>query len=161
MRGFIPVSHQNSQTSKETEISIYLGYSVLCWLTKSFNLQSQIHCWSVLKDFFRLLCCFLPSSYGTLCLANWIYSEQALNVSRNAHMNFFLQPNPFNYKILTLKTNSWLLPFCTGMVHLKLCGINKVCPALKASNILYIQCRNIIFPTKRAKVTNKLLIAKL
>ena len=38
---------------------------------------------------------------------------------------------------------------------------NKVCVALKASNILYAQCRNVIFPTKRLEVTNKFLIAKL
>ena len=60
----------------------------------------------------------------------------------------FLQLNPYNYKTLTLKTNSWLLKFYTSMMHLKLCKSNKVCPALKASYILYVQCRNIIFPTK-------------
>ena len=33
--------------------------------------------------------------------------------------------------------------------------------ALKASNILHVQCRNIIFPTKGVEVTNKFLFAKL
>ena len=76
-------------------------------------------------------------------------------------MIFFLQPNPCNYKTLTLKTNSWLLQFYTGMMHLKLCKSNKVCLALKASDILYAQCYNVIFPTKRVEVMNKFLITKL
>ena len=39
--------------------------------------------------------------------------------SRNAHMKFFLQYNPYTYKTLTLTTNFWFLHFHMGIVHQK------------------------------------------
>ena len=69
----------------------------------------------------------LLNSYGTLCLVSWTYSELTLNVSRYTHMKSFPQPNPFKYKALTLKTNSWLLQFYKSMVYPKLCKGRRVC----------------------------------
>ena len=75
-------------------------------------------------------------------------------------MKFSFQPRPCAYKTLILKKNSCFLQFYTAIVHLKPGFTLELITALKAGNILYLQCRSIILLTQGIEVTNKLLIAK-
>ena len=136
----IRVSRQNSKTSKEIEEDIFIQVSI-------FYLQFFIRVFSKdsIVDF-----AVSPTQYGTWCLVSWEFWEWTFYASRNAHMDFFLQPYPCNYKVLTWKINSWFLqlytsipvdtghklnvhktfslrPVSTGMVNLKLCKSNGVC----------------------------------
>ena len=75
-------------------------------------------------------------------------------------MKFSFQPHPCAYKTLILKKNSCFLQFYTAIVHLKPGFTLELITVLKAGNILYLQCRSIIFLTQGIEVRNKLLIAK-
>ena len=118
-------------TQWEVDISIFSGYSILCWHAVKhscdfvpvsiFNLQQEcfVRLWSWIVLF--------PSKQlwqVAILRMNFLFF---LFIHFYVHINCFLQHHQCAYKTLTLKTNSWFLQFYTAMTHLELCKINIVC----------------------------------
>ena len=118
------------QNSKEIEvdISIFLSYSVLCWHIVKYSCDFvPVSIFNFVLESYRVLCCFLPNTYDTPCLARWARWEWTFYASKNAHIQFSYQAHLCAHKSFILKTGSWLLQFYTAMVHLKMGKRNRVC----------------------------------
>ena len=109
----MPASHQNSQTSKkiEIDISIFFGYSLLCWrIVKHscdfiavsvfiFLIECFLRLWSWIMPFTPKKLWYIMSGWLGRLRMDFLYIQKFPHV-------VFPPAHPYNYKTLTLKTNS-------------------------------------------------------
>ena len=135
----MPVSYQNSQTSKKIErnISKFLGYSVLSGHIIKDSCNFVVVSSSILnflyECFLRLLLwivSFPPmQSYGILCLASWTYWEWIFYASRKEMPTWNVSFNPTYVPIKHLHQGQ-IVGFCNfqkqpsrGVLRGKCCAI--------------------------------------
>ena len=155
----MPVSHQNSQTSKEIRADRYLNvFRPLCFIltyckvmvhfSHSFNLQPLIFVGVFSKTLIVDYVVFPMQLLQTMSSQLDILRMDFLCFQKSPH-DFSLQRHGSTYKILTSTTNTWNLHFYTSMEHLKLDKSKRVC-SLKQPG-LFLLALNIVSRNYKAK----------